>query len=57
MDQKAKPADSSTYRGDKALRRVSSEVLFKESSRMIIEHQGANYTLQITRNGKLILTK
>lgn len=37
--------------------RVSSEKLFSGARRMIIEHNGANYILQITRAGKLILTK
>lgn len=37
--------------------RVSSEVLFKNQSCLIIEHNGEEYVLRITRSGKLILTK
>jgi hemin uptake protein HemP len=35
----------------------ASEVLFKGDSVIIIQHGCENYRLQITRQGKLILTK
>jgi hemin uptake protein HemP len=38
-------------------RRLSSTELFRSGSRVEIDHQGAIYRLQITRRGKLILTK
>lgn len=38
-------------------RRLSSNDLFAGHSRLLIEHDGADYLLQITRQGKLILTK
>ncbi len=37
--------------------RVSSDVLLGSRGQIIIEHRGEIYTLRVTRNGKLILTK
>ncbi|MBT3023211.1 MAG: hemin uptake protein HemP [Candidatus Thiodiazotropha sp. (ex Lucina aurantia)] len=37
--------------------RLSSSMLFQGHNRLLIEHQGCEYRLQITRQGKLILTK
>jgi hemin uptake protein HemP len=37
--------------------RVGSQELLRGGRRLIIEHGEARYTLQLTRNGKLILTK
>jgi hemin uptake protein HemP len=39
------------------VRRLSSTDLFRSGSRIEIDHQGVTYRLQITRQGKLILTK
>ncbi|HBW82564.1 MAG: hypothetical protein CMD92_00710 [Gammaproteobacteria bacterium] len=36
---------------------LNSQVLFKGRSCVFIEHNGELYTLRITSNGKLILTK
>jgi hemin uptake protein HemP len=36
--------------------RVSSRQLLKERGEIIIEHEGREYRLRITHNGKLILT-
>ncbi len=44
----AKPAEQ--------LRRVSSGELLGANGELIIEHQGREYRLRITQNGKLILT-
>lgn len=38
-------------------RRLCSNELFAGQSRLLIEHDGMSYLLQITRQGKLILTK
>lgn len=38
-------------------RRLRSHDLFAGHSRLFIEHDGVEYLLQITRQGKLILTK
>lgn len=38
-------------------RRLSSKELFGQATRLRIEHGGSEYLLQITRQGKLILTK
>lgn len=40
-----------------ALRRVSSEDLLRGERQLEITHQGELYRLQITRQGKLIMTK
>ncbi len=37
--------------------KLSSELLFKQQDKVIIEHLGEEYVLRITRSGKLILTK
>lgn len=37
--------------------RLNSKQLFAEQNEIIIEHQGDEYRLRITSNGKLILTK
>ncbi|MBK1702223.1 hemin uptake protein HemP [Thiococcus pfennigii] len=37
--------------------RVRSDTLLQGGRRLIIEHGGASYTLLLTRNDKLILTK
>ncbi len=54
-DDRAQPQvnrDKSTHRT-----RISSEQLFATQNEIVIEHQGDEYRLRITRNGKLILTK
>jgi len=38
-------------------RRLRSHELFAGHSRLLIEHDGVEYLLQVTRQGKLILTK
>ncbi|WP_341703906.1 hemin uptake protein HemP [Ferrovibrio sp.] len=37
--------------------RLSSRSLFGTGREVIIEHDGADYRLRVTSNGKLILTK
>lgn len=37
--------------------RVESRCLFRGNNEIIIVHQSEEYSLRITRNGKLILTK
>jgi hemin uptake protein HemP len=39
-----------------APRRVRSEELLAGQAELVIEHQGREYRLRITQNGKLILT-
>lgn len=39
------------------LPRLRSEDLFRASHELIIEHQGQEYRLRLTRNDKLILNK
>lgn len=38
------------------VRRLSSRDLLRNRNRLVIEHNGRDYTLTVTRNGKLILT-
>ena len=38
------------------IRRISSAVLMRQQTQLIIEHAGREYLLRITYNGKLILT-
>ena len=39
------------------VRRVSSQALLKGERELVIEHEGNEYHLRLTRNDKLILTK
>lgn len=36
---------------------IYSDALFSQGDEVLIQHQGAEYRLRRTRNGKLILTK
>ncbi len=38
-------------------RSIYSDTLFSQGDEVFIQHQGAQYRLRRTRNGKLILTK
>ncbi|WP_213539843.1 hemin uptake protein HemP [Nitrosospira sp. NRS527] len=38
-------------------RRIFSDTLFSQGDEIFIQHQGEQYRLRRTRNGKLILTK
>ncbi|MBB3227332.1 hemin uptake protein HemP [Luteibacter sp. Sphag1AF] len=40
-----------------AARRIASKNLLEGSRELVIEHQGNEYHLRLTRNDKLILTK
>lgn len=40
-----------------ASRRISSQLLLKGERELVIQHQGSEYHLRLTRNDKLILTK
>ena len=39
------------------LRRIRSEDLFADTTCVLIDHQDSTYRLQITNQGKLLLTK
>jgi hemin uptake protein HemP len=43
--------------GRRRLQRISSTTLLQGERRIIIEHEGSDYLLQLTGKGKLILTK
>lgn len=40
-----------------AARRISSQMLLNGERELVIQHQGSEYHLRLTRNDKLILTK
>ncbi len=40
-----------------AARRISSQMLLDGERELVIQHQGSEYHLRLTRNDKLILTK
>jgi hemin uptake protein HemP len=52
-ERPAPPAESAAPTGP---RRVRSEDLLRGSVELLIEHQGREYRLRVTQNGKLILT-
>ncbi|KRE88880.1 hypothetical protein ASG87_08475 [Frateuria sp. Soil773] len=39
------------------VRRISSQSLLEGARELVIQHQGGEYHLRLTRNDKLILTK
>ncbi|WP_243050731.1 hemin uptake protein HemP [Dyella sp. RRB7] len=39
------------------VRRISSQLLLKGERELVIQHEGSEYHLRLTRNDKLILTK
>jgi len=49
--QPAKPAETAV-----ALRRVPSATLLGNAGQLVIVHNGREYRLRLTQNGKLILT-
>jgi hemin uptake protein HemP len=49
-----KPEDEADVR---ATPRISSQMLLKGERELVIQHQGSEYHLRLTRNDKLILTK
>lgn len=48
---------SSNNAGDKTLRKFNAAELLKGDKAVVIELDGSEYRLQLTRNHKLILTK
>jgi hemin uptake protein HemP len=48
------PAERLRY--DRAARRLNSRALLGTAKVLIIEHDGREYRLRLTQNGKLILT-
>ncbi|WP_426688882.1 hemin uptake protein HemP [Rhodanobacter ginsengiterrae] len=52
-----RPVSSSPAVAPAFARRVSSHVLLEGERELVIQHQGSEYHLRVTRNDKLILTK
>ena len=50
-------SDSSASTDASEPRRIESHALLRGGRRLIIDHRGDSYTLLLTRNDKLILTK
>ncbi|HEY1235046.1 MAG TPA: hemin uptake protein HemP [Candidatus Binatia bacterium] len=54
----AKPSDTTNGSSPTSRKpRIESHHLFQGNSEIVIVHQNEEYSLRITRNGKLILTK
>lgn len=53
LSLKSKPSPAS----DAPVRRISSQALLHGERELVIQHQGSEYHLRLTRNDKLILTK
>ena len=56
-DSEDNTLDGQQNDSDQPASRVKSETLFVGKRRVVIEHNGVDYLLQNTRQGKLILTK
>jgi hemin uptake protein HemP len=56
--EKEKPIASRTVQVIEAAapKRISSKVLLSSRRELLIEHDGREYRLRVTQNGKLILT-
>jgi hemin uptake protein HemP len=52
----AQKPDPQPRTGAAAARRVSSDVLLGAGKELVIVHNGREYRLRLTQNGKLILT-
>jgi len=50
------PLDVATPSTETAVRRVSSSELLGPRGELLIQHDGREYRLRLTQNGKLILT-
>mgnify|MGYP001395573999 CR=1 FL=1 len=57
MNHDKEPADTGSKTGTRRSPVLESETLFQGRSEIIIRHQGAEYRMKITRQGKLILNK
>ena len=56
MSEPNPPSHHPSRPPDKAPLRVTSRELLRERTELIIVHDGREYRLRITQNGKLILT-
>ncbi|WP_174803800.1 hemin uptake protein HemP [Martelella limonii] len=57
MNQQREAAKTGPHHDPGDRRVIESEDLFKGRSEIVIRHQGADYRMKITRQGKLILNK
>ena len=57
MNHDKEPAKTGTKAGVRGLPVLESETLFQGQNEIVIRHQGAEYRMKITRQGKLILNK
>jgi hemin uptake protein HemP len=53
----SQPSRRATRRSVNTARRTTTNALMQGSKRIVIEHNEEDYILQITRSGRLILTK
>lgn len=52
-----KAANAATQAVASTARKISSQLLLEGARELVIQHQGSEYHLRLTRNDKLILTK
>jgi hemin uptake protein HemP len=56
-DSKKGASDADSVPSHSGLRRIATKDLFGADREIILEHEGAEYHLRVTSNGRLILTK
>lgn len=57
MEEQSNNPKSARAVAQKLVKRLSVRSLLQNANTLILEHQGQDYVLRVTRNGKLILTK
>lgn len=57
MEEQSTSPKSARPAPQKSVKRLSVSSLLQNANTLILEHQGQDYVLRVTRNGKLILTK
>ena len=57
MEEQSTSPKSARPAPQKSVKRLSVSSLLQNANTLILEHQGQDYILRVTRNGKLILTK
>lgn len=56
MDEESRSGRNDQLRAAEAPRRIQSNTLLNRQKELVIVHNGREYRLRLTRNGKLILT-
>lgn len=56
-DSKTGAGDAHAISSPSGIRRITTKDLFGADREIILDHEGAEYHLRVTSNGRLILTK